>query len=283
LKSIPKKIRNFINKPDLLGLNMEKECYVYQNVNSNLPNPFILNSMSTIVLPIENYDLLSKNLFYYIDFIPDHNFDIINGRYKEFDYFLFKNRFNNNEDLILFAYSKESLIIYLNDLDLSFDLLNHMKHSLEESYHLYLSENNLSHNNQLSIFMDLNNLPDNVISYSDYNFSKMKNYFSNVCLDINYYNNNYKIDVDLQYNINNNLKRFLYKIKNNTIFYKKNRRDIQHILEKNNINFLKCDDYIFELTHRFNLYKYVITFEKDVHIKEDQFLRDANTILKNLF
>ena len=147
-KSIPKIIRNFINEPKTLGLDMKKEFYVYQNTNSNSSNASIWNSMSTIVLPIENYDMLSKNLFNYIDFIPDNNLDIIDGKHNDFDYFLFKNRFNK-EDLILFAYSKESVLIYLNDLDLSFDLLNHMKNSLQKSYSLYLPKDNILRQNEL--------------------------------------------------------------------------------------------------------------------------------------
>ena len=87
--------------------------------------------MSAIVIPINNYDLLSKNLFYYIDFIPDNNLDIINGRYEDYDYFLFKNRFNSKEDLILLTYSKESVIIYLNNFNLSFNLFNQMKNSIQ--------------------------------------------------------------------------------------------------------------------------------------------------------
>ena len=281
-KSIPKIIRNFINEPKTLGLDMKKEFYVYQNTNSNSSNATIWNSMSTIVLPIENYDLLSKNLFNYIDFIPDNNLDIINGKHNDYDYFLFKNRFNK-EDLILFAYSKESVLIYLNDLDLSFNLLNHMKNSVQKSYSLYHPKDNISRQNQLSIIINLNNIPDNYIISSDDNFSKMKKYFSNVCLDINYYSNNLKINADLQYNVYNNIKRFLYKLRNNTIFHKRTQFSIQNILEENKINFLKSDNYIFELTHKFSLYNYLIKFEKDIYFKEDLFLRDLNTIFKNLF
>ena len=81
----------------------------------------------------------------------------------------------------------------------------------------------------------------------------------------------------------NSIKRFLYKIKNGTIFYKKTQINIQNILEDNNINFLKFDDYIFEFNHRFSFYNYIIKFEKDIYFNEDLFLRDVNTIYKNLF
>ena len=38
-----------------------------------------------------------------------------------------------------------------------------------------------------------------------------------------------------------------------------------------------------EFNHRFNLYNYIIKFEKDIYFNEDLFLRDVNTIYKNLF
>ena len=226
---------------------MEKEIYIYQNTDSNSSSLSIWNSMSAIVIPINNYDLLSKNLFYYIDFIPDNNLDIINGRYEDYDYFLFKNRFNSKEDLILLTYSKESVIIYLNNFNLSFNLFNQMKNSIQESYSLYISKDNITTNNELSVYINLNNIPDkNIISLDD-NFGKLKKYFSNVYLNANYFSDRLKINVNLQYNVYNSIKRFLYKIKNGTIFYKKTQINIQNILEDNNINFLKFDDYIFRI------------------------------------
>tara|TARA_B100000614_G_scaffold88701_1_gene80362 strand:- start:1706 stop:2770 length:1065 start_codon:yes stop_codon:yes gene_type:complete len=282
--NIPKKIRNFLSEPNTFGLDMNKEVFVFKKIDSKSPDISILSSLTGIVLPIENYDLLSKNVVSYFDYIPDNNLEMINGTYDKFDYILFKNRYEDNKDLALFTYNQDVVIIYLNNFIFSLNLLNQMKDSLEDSYVLHLPENDFSKSNQLSMFFNLKNISINHIDFIDNKYNYLQKYFSNAFINVNYQNHNLKISANLEYKINDLLKFFLFKInKNNTLYFRKTFFDLKTIFNENKINFLKIDNQILELKHKLNLYKYVVTVDEEIYFKEENLLDLLNKTIKDLF
>jgi len=119
-EGIPRKIRNFIKDPNLLGFDLNQPIYSFVSADF-LDVRFSKNLVAGSVIPIEDYDLFDLNVASLIDLIPDRDVDIIQGKLNdEFNYTLFRVDSYRKEDLDLFilCYNKENLILLANvDVD----------------------------------------------------------------------------------------------------------------------------------------------------------------------
>ena len=276
-KNIPKKIRDIIKDPSVIGLDYKKNIYFSSSLYSENNNDIYSNLSLNFILPIKDLKLISKNINQYVDFIPDKEIDIFDGEINGFKYFLFKNRFNEKRDLVMLSYNEDVVLLSVAPLNplISLDLKKQLSNL--ENFNLINEQKALNlKTKQISLWVDLNKLSVNQSKYLFEDYTFINWCFSDILLSINSIEDEIKFELHSFLKFNFYLKKIypIINLLNSNMLYRfKTTFDFDRIIETKKIFLDNQSIEKIELNHYFYLDKYLLI------IKDNFFIDDKN--LKN--
>ncbi len=276
-KSIPKKIRDIIKDPSVIGLDYKKNIYFSSSLYSENNNDIYSNLSLNFIFPIKNLKLISKNINQYIDFIPDKEIDIFDGEINDFKYFLFKNRFNEKRDLVMLSYNEDVVLLSIAPLNPLFSLDLKKQLSNLEDFDL-VTQKKISNikGQQISVWLNLDRLTVNGANFFIKDYSFINWYFSDVLLSINSIEDEIKFELHSFLKFNFYLKKIypIVNLLNDNLLYKfKSSFDFDSIIKTKKIYLENQSKGRIELNHYFYLDKYLLIIKDQFYI-ENQILKE---------
>jgi hypothetical protein len=276
-KNIPKKIRDIIKDPSVIGLDYKKNIYFSSSLYPENNNDIYSNLSLNFIFPIKDLKLISKNINQYVDFIPDKEIDIFDGEINDFKYFLFKNRFNEKRDLVMLSYNKDVLLLSIAPLNplVSLDLKKQLS-NLEDFDLIAQKKTSNLKSQQISVWVDLDKLPINKTNFFIKDYTFIKWYFSDILLSINSTKDEVKIELQSFLKFNFYLKKAypIINLLNDNLLYKfKSSFDFNSIMKTKKISSENQSTGEIELNHYFYLDKYLLIIKDQFYI-ENQILKE---------
>ncbi|MAR14928.1 MAG: hypothetical protein CMG21_00520 [Candidatus Marinimicrobia bacterium] len=269
-KNIPKKIRDIIKNPSLIGLDHKKNIYICSSLHSEDNDDIYKNLSFNFIFPIKDLKLVSKNINQYVDFIPDKEIDIFDGEINGFKYFLFKNRFNEKRDLVMLSYNHDVVLLSIAPLDPLISLDFKKQLSTLENFNL-IGEGKVSNlkKQQISLWVDLDKISINDSKFLIKSYTFIDWYFSDALLSINNIEDEIKFELSLFSNFSFYLKTIypMLNLFNNKILYNlKSNFDFNSIANLKKISLKNKEKKEIELNHYIYLNKYVLKIKDNFYI-----------------
>ena len=274
-RNIPKKIRNLIQNPSLIGLDYKKDIYIYSSIYSeeieNIHSKISLN----FIFPIKDLKLVSKNINQYVDFIPDKYIDIFDGEIEDFKYYLIKDRFKEKKDLVMLSYNKDVLLLSICPINeaIHIDLKKELS-AILDGFNLRDTKNLFYLNdNEVSIWLNLNKLSDSQINFLFNDYSYIKHYFSNFLLSFSFNKEGIELKLFSFFNFNliiSEISDILAVLSKKTLHLMYTDFNIESILKIDNIVLNNESNLDMKLNHKLHLDKYEISIKEKIFIDNQQ-------------